>query len=386
MYIEERAFNRVVEVFLSITLIFIIPMFCYKGDSRYKFFICLIYFVEHMTINLLMATVNKNILIDRFPLIETPFSVQYETSLFLFKIVDLFIILVIIFFLNQKQNTKQNRFQLVSLVFLLLAVFRISIIVFLTTATNFYNFFALVIALLASFVIECVALFLILRQIKSQLKLELQIGTYENQLHTQLEHYQLQVLHTNEIKQLRHDFNNQIETVNALLMKKQFEKASQCITEISQSVSILGHCSYCENKVIDALLMNKYQTASEMNTPVEINVHLSEGNNIHILDLHNIFSNLLDNAIKASMKVPIEKRLIQVNCKTAKGFLLIRCSNTVNTPIDLNKKRPFLNGAKIKGQGLGLQIVEKITKKYDGDLGFSVESDILTVKVAIRYE
>jgi sensor histidine kinase regulating citrate/malate metabolism len=91
------------------------------------------------------------------------------------------------------------------------------------------------------------------------------------------------------------------------------------------------------------------------------------------IDMCNLISNLLDNAIEAVIKLPEEQRKIDVKMGEKKGYFIVKCQNPFNGEyINYNKGYFASTKENKKDHGYGIKIIREITEKYDGE--FLIES------------
>lgn len=96
-----------------------------------------------------------------------------------------------------------------------------------------------------------------------------------------------------------------------------------------------------------------------------------------------LMGNLLDNAIEAAAKCPLESRAISLWLKEVNGMFLITMENTA--PIEPEQKNGrFLTSKKNKKEhGWGVQSMRHIVEKYDGDIKFEYEAGSFRVEITI---
>lgn len=134
---------------------------------------------------------------------------------------------------------------------------------------------------------------------------------------------------------------------------------------------------FCDNAVVNALLIAKKRTMDASGISFRSAVLLEERTPFDDLDLCCIYSNLLDNAIEASRALVGERGAqIRLDSFESSGYYIIRCLNHC-------RKRPVIlpNGRLQSGKraadehGLGMLIIEEIAQKYNGLCRFSSEED-----------
>ena len=107
---------------------------------------------------------------------------------------------------------------------------------------------------------------------------------------------------------------------------------------------------------------------------------------IDAISLCCLFSNTIDNAIEASLKIPdIQERHISVKARiTDNGYFTYEITNTKRNRITEQDGRLRSDKEDIAAHGLGLSNVREMVEKYNGTLDISYTEDSFTVTVLIR--
>lgn len=99
-----------------------------------------------------------------------------------------------------------------------------------------------------------------------------------------------------------HDFNHHLHTLNTLLAKEQYEPAKQYISQLCEQQTIRTFSINTHHPIIDAILNQKYQLASESGIEMQVKVNDLSKISIPTDAVVVLLSNLLDNAIEACNK------------------------------------------------------------------------------------
>ncbi len=214
------------------------------------------------------------------------------------------------------------------------------------------------------------------------------LAFYEKQMQLQFDHYSQQNEYIEAIRNIHHDFNNQITTVKSLLNRSNYAQARNLLSKMEEEVAATEYPSYCANRIIDALLLNKRDIAVQLGINMEYEVNLIEDISIDILHLSKIYSNLLDNAINACMQLPVDsERLLKLSTFDRAGYLIIKAANTVDISFsmdDVEQKRKFNSKPLPNSSGLGLQIIKQIADEYNGKIEMTAVERTFFVTVWLR--
>lgn len=198
-------------------------------------------------------------------------------------------------------------------------------------------------------------------------------------------HYQRLEEIQGEFRSLAHDMNRYLNVLSNIKEEKfsdyQYELGEQIrmrIQETSQKV-------YCLRPVLNAILNEKEIVAKESN--IKMDIFIEAGFDLEEIDdfsIIGILSNLIDNAIEATMKLD-ERRWVKV-CMYAVNDgkqKFIRVENSmVYEP--MKKTKGFISRKPDKKQhGFGLKNVQKLVESSGGILRLEAEGEVFKAEVLI---
>jgi sensor histidine kinase YesM len=130
------------------------------------------------------------------------------------------------------------------------------------------------------------------------------------------------------------------------------------------------------------------ERAAKLSCQVETQIEIPDSRFMPEFDLNVLLSNLLSNALEALEKT--EDRYLFVGLKYERGMFLVRIYNTYAGGL-LRKENHFLTRKQDRERhGIGLQNVDEIVKKYDGELNRKITDSqfktdiVLYVKTALQ--
>ena len=216
-------------------------------------------------------------------------------------------------------------------------------------------------------------------QKNNQKILELQIANQRNKLDL----YYLQLLEekNNSSDELIHDIKNHLLNINSIAASEDVEKYIEDVYGKVDKYSFIGKTS---NKMLD-LILNKY-TAICKNKEIKFNVETFSENLTFIndVDLSTLLNNLFDNAIEATEKCD-EKTIDFYLKRNDNGFHIIDLKNScIQKPIFRNNK--FLSTKKdSEYHGIGTKNIERIVKKYAGEIEWTYNEEQMNFEVIIIF-
>lgn len=222
-----------------------------------------------------------------------------------------------------------------------------------------------------------------------KLEAEEKLSTLYNQRQYELDYYRSMNQCMEEIRGIRHDFMNQVQTAYILLKNDNAsDKLASCHTALRELTDkthrlLKGYRqgSYCKNPVLDAILVLKEKEAVEKGINMTVGCNIGENIKMSEVEICSLFGNLLDNAIEASSKVTDDRRILLSIVEQADVFK-IECMNTFVPPKD--GKRVWVSRKKdVEAHGLGMKMIEKICKKHNGSMEKKVQDNVVYILIAL---
>ena len=139
------------------------------------------------------------------------------------------------------------------------------------------------------------------------------------------------------------------------------------------------------NNMVNILINNAQQRASDENIPFKVNIMVPSKLPIDNTDLCIILGNLLDNALEGNMRITDRniERFIQTDIRIQKAFLFIRISNAFDGKYKINEKHYVSIKTDTKYHGIGLSNVNAVLEKYQGDMKISQKEQTFIVTIMI---
>lgn len=187
------------------------------------------------------------------------------------------------------------------------------------------------------------------------------------------------------VQSLRHDFTNHIQVLHGLLklgkQDRALEYASSLFKEVQSIESIKLNI---DNPGLSVLLQTKKLSAQNHNIDIQFTISNDSFDKIKTTDLIKILSNLIDNAIDATLELPEDERKINIVCNVDINRYLIKITNTGLKITDMEHifKSGFSTKKVVPGKvrGQGLFIVKEVVNKYDGHISIhSTELETIAI-------
>jgi sensor histidine kinase YesM len=177
----------------------------------------------------------------------------------------------------------------------------------------------------------------------------------------------------------RHDFMNHLTVIQGLVQRDEKGKLDGYLSELQQVYTKQKEYIRTGNVVIDSILNYKLQEAESYEIPISQDINIPDELDFSAFDMTVILGNLLDNAIKASLKIDKDKRNINIVMRFEKGVLRITIKNKFNGSVLYKGKTIVTSEKDSENHGIGLENVKKAIAKYHGTLDLKHTADEFSV-------
>lgn len=177
---------------------------------------------------------------------------------------------------------------------------------------------------------------------------------------------------------LRHDIRHTNNLIISYLKTNQIKQIYELLNEVNHTLDQTKPKIYCENIVLNSIISSSILKAEENQINFNITVDVPKNlDRINEFELATVLSNLLENAINATIKLPVHESKIWLKLYPIKNQLLLDISNT----FDGNCKISPITGLPVskngEGHGYGLRSVKAYAKKWDAVFEYSIEANTI---------
>lgn len=189
---------------------------------------------------------------------------------------------------------------------------------------------------------------------------------------------QLKTAKENEFaaKTVRHDFRHHNRNIASMLRKGEVNEAIKYLEQYDESLEASKPSDFCQNITVNAILNSFYNKARDKGISVSIEADTADDTAIADMDFVAILSNLLENAVNGCAESKSDGE-IKVNLRTVADKTVIVCSNPCKNDICIENNM-------IKNRGIGIAGMLSAIRKYDGDIGYSLDNGILTACIILN--
>ena len=185
-----------------------------------------------------------------------------------------------------------------------------------------------------------------------------------------------------QIRGWRHDYRNHIQVMKAYAAHENWEAIAQYLDELDADLSTVDTVVKSGNAMCDAILSSKISLAKSRGITVRADAHIPLALTTSEIDLCCIIGNLFDNAIEASMALPLEERLIRVYMDMKNTQLYISFTNFTAAG-KLDKVKGRFATTKGEGHGFGLVRIDTIVERHGGYISRNSEDGAFTTEILL---
>ncbi|MBR5683902.1 MAG: GHKL domain-containing protein [Ruminococcus sp.] len=204
----------------------------------------------------------------------------------------------------------------------------------------------------------------------------------EQRLKSEEENYKLIEEKYTEIRQLKHDFSNQLAAAKRMFSQGESPEALDHLDKLYSSVMSAGGVCYTGISSIDAIVNMKWDRSLQLELPFTCKVVFPDKMDIDELLLCRIIANLLDNAIEGAENSSAEDKFVYIALIQNSNKLRI-CVMNSSDEVDADHLRTKKSGF---GHGIGVNSVKEAVKQLDGIFSFKWANGIFTADIMIAYK
>ena len=177
---------------------------------------------------------------------------------------------------------------------------------------------------------------------------------------------------------MRHHLNQ----LSVLADEGDLQKLRIYLTETTSRIAVLD-TGLCENRPADSVISYYCALAKQNSIPFITQLDLPAQIPVNEMDMCLVLSNLLENALEASLRISPSLRHIKLTAYLhGKNLLLIQVENAFDGII--NKKNDAFQSSKRIGSGIGTQSIRHIAEKSGGASTFSYQDGIFYARIMLR--
>ena len=363
-------------LFSGILALFLILYFFHTDSLLFKFAVTCLLFISDFIANFLVAMMLPWDAVQSGTIFEEHgFSVY---TLFIFTSIVLLTIICLFLMSYKKKylNILSNKQKLLFIVFPVSQLASISVLQKALGAKDSFLSPGHTLLIVLLYIAADICLFLLIRATADNTELKVRNELLEEQISAEESFYSDISSAFEDIRKMRHDIDNHLYTMRALLEDGKMKQASDYADKVTLQNKTETDFNDCHNMVLASYLSKKAADIKNKGITLQSDIHVPAKLSISNPDLICVYGNILDNAIEAceSKKDP----LISLSTYYKEPYLMIDCLNPANDEQNKKKRIPELE------RGIGLHILKDIAERYDGEFTSKITDDHYQTKVILK--
>ena len=197
------------------------------------------------------------------------------------------------------------------------------------------------------------------------------------QLYSLREYTRLTEERRQTLRVLRHDMRHYNRLLGALLDSGRISEAKELVEKQAAKLERTTIREFCANDLINATLSIYHYHLGNLEIPLQQKISLPKEMPGMDTDMAIVLSNLLENALHASMKQPVMNREIKVSAQYEGGRFVLSVANRFEEQLLLD--RDGLPYNENPGHGTGMIALRAFIRKYKAQCEFSQKDGWVTV-------
>lgn len=190
-------------------------------------------------------------------------------------------------------------------------------------------------------------------------------------LENQIRYYEYLVQREEDTKKFRHDIRSHISMLNILFQENKVDECKDYLQDLTTHYENIHNAVSVNSCIADAILNKYYYEVQNHNIKLNVTGHFPSDCKLAAYDICTIFSNLLENALKAVLECNGNE--INVSCRYTETEIFILIENDSNY-IKLDEGEiPYTSKNDKTKHGFGLKNVQQCVSQNNGHI--SIQSD-----------
>lgn len=380
-FLNENGINPNIRLLIGVFIGFLFTAFNYKIGKTKCFLINILYWliligIDAIGISIITIT---NSLGEASVLLENNL-VRLELIIFAKSILMLIIPILKLHKLNLELNIKESVYITIPIIANMVSIVAIFGFIFKDSSIEFKESLT-VLAISIILALSNLSLILIMIRIIKDNKLRAENEIVKEKMDMQYQYY-LTIKNSQEkVRKLYHDINNHIACIKNI--SEEQKNVDMYVDEINRELKSYQTVFDTGNMILDVILNEKKSICDKEDIEFISDVKLINCEFIDMIDVCSIFSNILDNAIEACLKIDDENihRFIKIRSSIVKKFIVIKCKNSKNNDILLKNGEILTDKKDTFRHGIGLNSIKNSVKKYDGNVKIDIEEESFSITI-----
>ena len=370
--------NPLIRLIINIMILFAVSFLVFKDSVKRKFIIwaieCLVNIISEISAMILLYIVNPAKYIE----MKSNDIALLEGLILVSMITFIFNMIIVVIWNRYITKKPFNGYAMFIAVPIYYAIF---ILIFYKIEYQY-----IIQTAIFGIVLNVVLMYMI-QNLKTKMQVEEDLAGLYRQRQYELEYYKITQNHLEQMREARHEYLNQMQTAYMMIQSgNSNEKAKLLLAESHKQLMDAKLIVYCDNSVVNAVVSVKAVKAEKNGVNFQVESQKVEMDGMEAIDICSLFSNMLDNSLEACLRMPEDMdRYLTLTTMVKGGYQIIKTENTYyNKEHEPNfwrtSKKDRIN------HGYGMKLIERICKKYKGELRTQVKGEIVYVTAYLDLE
>ena len=186
-----------------------------------------------------------------------------------------------------------------------------------------------------------------------------------------------------DIRSLRHDMGNHIQTLEHLVALRNVEDATEYLDHLKKEWNEISPEIKTGSPVIDVILMEKLREAREKQIHFTSEFHYPKNTKLNAFDLSVILNNALNNCME---NVSGETPYIRISAFRKNSIFMIIIKNSYQGQLNYREGNLPETTKLGKEHGIGLNNIRRVAKMYMGDISLEQENQEVVLSIMLQVE
>lgn len=198
----------------------------------------------------------------------------------------------------------------------------------------------------------------------------------------EMNYYEEMMQKNQDIRTFRHDYKNNLLSLNMLMKSGRYDEATEYIESLSGGLEQTANKFNSGNYLVDAILSDKAAKCRDSGIDITFDGRFPK-NEIDNNTVCTVFSNAVDNAVRACEK--IAPCTIKIISDLKQSGVTVRIINPVKEKVIIRNNSIRTTKSDKQNHGLGISNAKKAAQKYDGYVELSCTDSEFEFRVGLIF-
>lgn len=185
-----------------------------------------------------------------------------------------------------------------------------------------------------------------------------------------------------KISRIKHDMKNKLMSLKGLIIEGNLDQAVNLCDGTSEQLNATYTPINSSNPILNAIVNVELEKATSFG--IDFSVIIMETlSQISSADTVSLIGNLCDNAIEYLSTQPKEIRKMELQIYSRANYYIVTCKNKISQSVLTNNPKLATTKSDKSNHGIGISIIKRISKDYNGEVFFNEENDYFIISVML---